>query len=185
MAYFVKICCSTSWCILVSIVFMAYFVKICCSTSWCILESIVFMAYFVKICCSTSWCILSIVFMAYFVKICCSTSWCILSIVFMAYFVKICCSTSWCILSIVFMAYFVHGVYWGLHGTVGPVLIASITRNQKNRRKKNTQLLITCPLGNSQSLESQSGLYSAIRNCLTTQSKPDLRYIGESSVIFV
>ena len=35
---------------------------------------------------------------------------------------------------------------------------------------------MACPLGNSQSLESQSGLYSAIRNRLTTQSKPDLRY---------
>ena len=46
----------------------------------------------------------------------------------------------------------------------------SITRNQKNRRKKNTQLIIYCPLGNSQSLKSQSGLYSAIRNRLTTQS---------------
>ena len=53
----------------------------------------------------------------------------------------------------------------------------SITRNQKNRRKKNTQLIMACPLGNSQSLESQSGLYSAIRNRLTTQSKPDLRYV--------
>ena len=36
---------------------------------------------------------------------------------------------------------------------------------------------MACPLGNSQSLESQSGLYSAIRNRLTTQSKPDLRYM--------
>ena len=53
----------------------------------------------------------------------------------------------------------------------------SITRNQKNRRKKNTQLIIYCPLGNSQSLKSQSGLYSAIRNRLTTQSKLYLRYI--------
>ena len=52
----------------------------------------------------------------------------------------------------------------------------SIIRNQKNRRKKNTQLIIYCPLGNSKSLESQSGLCSAIRNRLTTQSKPDLRY---------
>ena len=52
----------------------------------------------------------------------------------------------------------------------------STTRNQKNRRKKNTQLIIYCPLGNSQALKSQSGLYSAIRNRLTTQSKPDLRY---------
>ena len=52
----------------------------------------------------------------------------------------------------------------------------SIIRNQKNRRKKNTQLIIYCRLGNSQSLKSQSGLYSAIRNRLTTQSKPDLRY---------
>ena len=31
--------------------------------------------------------------------------------------------------------------------------------------------------GYSQSLESQSGLYSTIRNRLTTHSKPDLRYI--------
>ena len=30
--------------------------------------------------------------------------------------------------------------------------------------------------GYSQSLESQSGLYSTIRNCLTTHSKPDLPY---------
>ena len=52
----------------------------------------------------------------------------------------------------------------------------SVTRNQKNRRKKNKKLIMACPLGNSQSLESQSGLYSAIRNRLTTQSKPDLRY---------
>ena len=52
----------------------------------------------------------------------------------------------------------------------------SIIRNQKNRRKKNTQLIIYCPLGNSQSLQSQSGLYSTIRNRLTTQSKPDPRY---------
>ena len=36
---------------------------------------------------------------------------------------------------------------------------------------------VACPLGNSQSLKSQSGLYSAIRNRLTTQSKPGLRYI--------
>ena len=35
---------------------------------------------------------------------------------------------------------------------------------------------MACLLGNSQSLESQSGLYSAIRNRLTTQSKPGLRY---------
>ena len=71
--------------------------------------------------------------------------------------------------------------------TVGWVLIArffclriaslSITRNQKNRRKKNTQLIIYCPLGNSQSLKSQSRLYSAIRNSLTTLSKPVLRYV--------
>ena len=52
----------------------------------------------------------------------------------------------------------------------------SIIRNQKNHRKKNTQLIIYCPLGNSQSLKSQSGLYSAICNRLTMQSKPDLRY---------
>ena len=52
----------------------------------------------------------------------------------------------------------------------------SIIRNQKNRRKKNTQLIIYCPFGNSQSLKSQSGLYSAILNRLTTQSKPDPRY---------
>ena len=73
--------------------------------------------------------------------------------------------------------------------TVGRVLIArffllriasfSITRNQKNRRKKNMQLIIYCPLGISQSLKLQSGLYSAIRNRLTTQSKPDLRYYQE------
>ena len=42
------------------------------------------------------------------------------------------------------------------------------------------QLIIYCPLGNSQSLKSQSDLYSTIRNSLTTQSKPDLRYIIES-----
>ena len=35
---------------------------------------------------------------------------------------------------------------------------------------------VACPLGNSQSLESQSDLYSAIRNRLTTQSQPDLWY---------
>ena len=52
----------------------------------------------------------------------------------------------------------------------------SIICNQNNRRKKNTQLIIYCLLGNSQSLNTQSGLYSAIRNRLTTQSKPDLRY---------
>ena len=53
-----------------------------------------------------------------------------------------------------------------------------IIHNQKNSRKKNAQLMIIlyCPLGNSQSLKSQSGLYSAIRNRLTTQSKPDLQY---------
>ena len=39
------------------------------------------------------------------------------------------------------------------------------------------QLIMACPLGISQSLESQSRLYSAIRNRLTTQSKPDLLYI--------
>ena len=56
--------------------------------------------------------------------------------------------------------------------------IASFSKihNQKNRRKKNTKLIIYCPLGNSQSLISQSGSYSAIRNRLTTQSKPDLWY---------
>ena len=32
------------------------------------------------------------------------------------------------------------------------------------------------PFGNSQPLESQSGLYSTIPNCLTTHSKPDLQY---------
>ena len=58
------------------------------------------------------------------------------------------------------------------------LLIAN--RNQKNRRKKNTQLIIYCPLGNSQSLKSQSASYSAIRNRLTTQSKPDPRYTVES-----
>ena len=52
----------------------------------------------------------------------------------------------------------------------------SITHNQKNCRKKNKQLIMACPLGNSQSLESQFGLYSAIRNRVTMQSKPDLRY---------
>ena len=52
----------------------------------------------------------------------------------------------------------------------------SIIRDQKNCRKKNTQLIIYCPLGNSQSLKSQSGLYSAIRKRLTTQSKLDLWY---------
>ena len=52
----------------------------------------------------------------------------------------------------------------------------SIIRNQKNRKKKNTQLIIYCLLGNSQSLKSQSGLYSTIRNRLTTQSNPNLRY---------
>ena len=51
----------------------------------------------------------------------------------------------------------------------------SITRNQKDRREKNTQLIMACPLGNSQSLESQFGLYSAIRKRLNTQSKPDPR----------
>ena len=40
---------------------------------------------------------------------------------------------------------------------------------------------MACPLGNSQSLESQSGLYSAIRNRLTTQSKPDLRYMASDT----
>ena len=35
---------------------------------------------------------------------------------------------------------------------------------------------VACPLSNSQSLESQSGLYSTIRNRLTTHSKPDVRY---------
>ena len=56
--------------------------------------------------------------------------------------------------------------------------IASFSKihNQKNRRKKNTKLIIYCPLGNSQSLISQSGSYSTICNRLTTQSKPDLRY---------
>ena len=34
---------------------------------------------------------------------------------------------------------------------------------------------VACPLGNLQSLKSQSGLYSAICNRLTTQSKPDIR----------
>ena len=52
----------------------------------------------------------------------------------------------------------------------------SIIRNQKNRRKNNMQLIIYCPLSNSQSLKSQSGLYSTIRNRLTTQSKPDIQY---------
>ena len=51
-----------------------------------------------------------------------------------------------------------------------------IIRNQKNCRKKNTQLILYCPLGNSQSLKSQSGMYSAIGNRLSTQSKPDLQY---------
>ena len=46
----------------------------------------------------------------------------------------------------------------------------------KESQEKNTQLVIYCSLGNSQSLKSQSDLYSAIRNRLTTQSKPDLRY---------
>ena len=36
---------------------------------------------------------------------------------------------------------------------------------------------VPCLLGNSQSLELQSGLYSAIRNRLATYSKPVLRYI--------
>ena len=46
----------------------------------------------------------------------------------------------------------------------------------KVSQEKITQLIIYCPLGNSQSLKSKSRLYSAIRNSLTTQSKPDLRY---------
>ena len=36
---------------------------------------------------------------------------------------------------------------------------------------------VAFPFGNSQSLESQSGLYSTIRNRLTMHSKPDLWYI--------
>ena len=35
---------------------------------------------------------------------------------------------------------------------------------------------VACPLGNLQSLESQSGLYSNICNCLAMHSKPVLRY---------
>ena len=35
---------------------------------------------------------------------------------------------------------------------------------------------VACPLGNSQSFESQSGLYTTIRNRLTTHSKPNLQY---------
>ena len=46
----------------------------------------------------------------------------------------------------------------------------------KESQKKKTQLIMACPHGNLQSLESQSGLYSTISNRLTTQSKPDLRY---------
>ena len=42
------------------------------------------------------------------------------------------------------------------------------------------QLIIYCLLGNSLSLKSQSGLYSAIHNCLTT---PDLRYISTDTLV--
>ena len=66
--------------------------------------------------------------------------------------------------------------------TVGRILIArffllriasfSITLNQKNRRKKNMQLIIYCPLGIPQSLKLKLALYSAIRNCLIYAIKP-------------
>ena len=79
---------------------------------------------------------------------------------------------------IIFVSVAMYTVGWVLIVRFFSLRIAnfSITRNQKNRRKKNMQLIIYCPLGNSQSLKSQFGLYSTIRNCLTTQSKPDLQY---------
>ena len=64
--------------------------------------------------------------------------------------------------------------------TVSRVLIANCEffhNSQSKESQEKDYSIIYCPLGNSQPLKSQSRLYSAIRNSLTTQSKPDLRYL--------
>ena len=66
--------------------------------------------------------------------------------------------------------------------------------NQASKVKNESTMCLSClrvalllegvafSLDSLQSLESQSGLYSAIRNCLTRHSKPILRYVHQMTV---